>query len=173
MRPLAHFTRHAIRFLFGVTHPAIAACWAGCAERAATRLWCRRLPSNANPLNPPREHSIRFDSARLFDDLVQSSIPPSDRIGRMYTIFKVDRLRHAPHTPAQRSAGTGIRYTRNYDNITADTELKVPNADLLCIPRATNSVNESLRLHGLILKLRHSIHDKVKDSQISMQILAS
>lgn len=168
MRPLAHFTRHAIRFLFGVTHPAIAACWAGCAERAATRLWCRRLPSNANLLNPPREHSIRFDSARLFDDLVQRSIPPSDRIGRMYTRLQSRSARQitAPHTP-------GSGYDRRFDNITADTERKVPYADLLCIPRATNSVNESLRLHGLILKLRHSIHDKVKDSQISMQILAS
>lgn len=55
-------------------------CWAGCAGRAARRLWCGRLPSNANPLNPPRKHSIRFDSARLFDDLVQTKDPYTVRL---------------------------------------------------------------------------------------------
>ena len=55
---------------------------------------------------------------------------------------------------------------RTYDRITipyrTDTErnerkVYQMDAELLCIPRATTSVNESLRLRGLILKLRHSI----------------
>ena len=40
-------------------------CWAGCAGRAARRLWCRRLPSNANPLRSIRRANIRFDSIPL------------------------------------------------------------------------------------------------------------
>jgi hypothetical protein len=42
------------------------------ARRKATVVSATPLECKSAPLNPPRKHSIRFDSARLFDDLVQT-----------------------------------------------------------------------------------------------------